>query len=303
MTLPIWARRFIAANRWALTVVWQTLVNTWRDGFNNAGNLAYLSLLTLFPFFIVVALVAGAFGRTDEGMAAVKMFLEGLPPQVAQAIGEPVDAVVSGTSGISGNVLLFSVVVMLWTISGTIETIREILRKAYEVEATLPFWRYRLLSVLVIFATVGLMLFAFAFQVMLTGVETFVASILPQSSHALNLIGIGRLAPTLMLFVSLYLIFYTLTPQRYRGPGMLIWPGAVLTTLAWIGTTMALPGVLQRFTRYDVTYGSLAGIIIVLLFFYLIGLGLVIGAHFNAALAITPRLRQNARETSSSTLH
>ena len=53
----------------------------------------------------------------------------------------------------------------------------------------------------------------------------------------------------------------------------------------WIGTTMAMPGVLGQFGSYSFTYGSLAGVIVALLFFYIIGLGLVGGAHLNAALA------------------
>ena len=65
-------------------------------------------------------------------------------------------------------------------------------------------------------------------------------------------------------------------------------PGAVATTLWWVGVTVALPQVLRSFFAYNLTYGSLAGIIITLLFFWLVGLGLVIGAQLNAALAETP---------------
>jgi membrane protein len=54
---------------------------------------------------------------------------------------------------------------------------------------------------------------------------------------------------------------------------------------------MLLPLVLSNFANYSVTYGSLAGVIVALLFFYIIGLGLVVGAHLNAALALTPRER------------
>jgi len=64
-----------------------------------------------------------------------------------------------------------------------------------------------------------------------------------------------------------------------------IWPGALVTMGVWIGTTMLLPFVLGRFGSYDLTYASLAGVIVALLFFYIIGLGLVVGAHLNAALA------------------
>ena len=59
-----------------------TVIGVWADGFTHAGNLAYLSLLTLFPFFIVLATVAGSLGRTEDGMHAISAFLRTLPPDV-----------------------------------------------------------------------------------------------------------------------------------------------------------------------------------------------------------------------------
>ena len=70
---------------------------------------------------------------------------------------------------------------------------------------------------------------------------------------------------------------------------------AVCGPAVGIGTTMLLPPLLSHLTGYDRTYGSFAGVIIALLFFYIIGMGLVLGIHLNAALAIVPRLRQKKR--------
>jgi membrane protein len=91
-----------------------------------------------------------------------------------------------------------------------------------------------------------------------------------------------------MLYGSFYLIFLSLTPKRYRHPKCRIWPGPALVTAWWIATTALLPVLLASFGSYDLTYGSLAGVMTALIFFFVIGLGLVIGAHLNAALAETP---------------
>ena len=69
------------------------------------------------------------------------------------------------------------------------------------------------------------------------------------------------------------------------------WPGALFTALWWVSMTALLPFVLSQLGGYDLTYGSLAGVVVMLLFFYLIGLGLVFGAHLNAALAEPPEVR------------
>ena len=81
---------------------------------------------------------------------------------------------------------------------------------------------------------------------------------------------------------------YTLPPAAYRTRRYPKWPGAVLTTAWWIATTAALPPLLRTIFAYDLTYGSLAGIMIALFFFWLVGLGMVMGAELNAALAETP---------------
>ncbi|MEL6529447.1 MAG: YhjD/YihY/BrkB family envelope integrity protein, partial [Pseudomonadota bacterium] len=91
--------------------------------------------------------------------------------------------------------------------------------------------------------------------------------------------------PTLGLLGSLYLLFYTLTPQEYRNRQYPKWPGALFTALWWLGVSTAMPPILRSFFTYNLTYGSLAGIMIALFFCWLVGLGLVIGAELNAALA------------------
>ena len=94
--------------------------------------------------------------------------------------------------------------------------------------------------------------------------------------------------PTLGLFFSIYLLFYTLTPAAYRKRRYPKWPGALLVTAWWVAVTVALPPLLRTVFSYDLTYGSLAGFMIALFFFWLVGLGMVMGAELNASLAETP---------------
>ncbi len=282
----------VAALRRRHARLWQiigaTVKGTWADGFVHAGNLAYLSLLTLFPFFIVVAIVAGAIGRTEDGVRAVHAFLRTAPPDVGQLIARPIESVIAvrATSGL----LTFGLLVTLWSVSGFIETIRDILRRAYQAKSTLPVWRYRALSVLIVIGAVLLMVFAFAVQVLLTGTMQLIDTMLPFSKELIRWLGIGRIAPPLALFGALWMVFYALTPQRYRQGRFVVWPGPLVTVAVWSGATILLPRVLRLFGGYSLTYGSLAGVIVALLFFWIVGLGLVVGAHLNAALA-------QARET------
>jgi len=122
---------------------------------------------------------------------------------------------------------------------------------------------------------------------------------MPRADGFINWIGVGQLLPAVALFTALYGIFYVLTPKRFRRPGFRIWPGALVTTATWVGTTRGMPWALGLLGGYSLTYGSLAGVIVALLFFYIIGLGLVGGAHLNAALAKSEQRRLKARDTIS----
>lgn len=267
----------------------RVVVGMWSDGFIHAGNLAYLSLLTLFPFFIVTAALANLLGRSADTLLAVNSFLVALPPSVADLLRKPIGDVLMQRTG---SLLWLGAAVGLWTVGSFIETIRDILRRAYGTTGSLPFWRYRLSSMGVIIGAVIVMMMAFTLQVMLTAAEQFIYQLLPAANQvASNVAGwiqIGRIVPPIIAWGAIYLMMWTLTPARYRLSSCLKWPGALFVTLWWYGALELLPRILARLGSYDLTYGSLAGVIIALFFFWIVGLGFVIGAHLNAALAENP---------------
>lgn len=276
------------AQPYAVQILKRVGIGVYTDGFTHAGNLAYLSLVTLFPFFIVTAAIAGLVGRGEDTVQAVNGFLQTLPPDVASLLEQPIRDVLVARSG---NLLWFGAIVGLWTTASFIETLREILRRAYRAESSGPFWRYRLGAIGLIIGSVFLAMASFSLQVILTGIEQFLYRLIPFSEEARKLISIGKIAPALSLFGALYMLFYSLTPEAYRGRKYLKWPGALFVTCWWIGTTALLPWVLSFAGGYDLTYGSLAGVMIALIFFFIIGLGVVIGGELNAALAEPPRER------------
>ena len=176
----------------------------------------------------------------------------------------------------------------LWTTGSFIETIRDIIRRAYGVSFSRPFWEYRLGSAGMIILSVIVAMIAFAASIFLSGVQEFVVRVIPGADDVVGLLTLLRAAPAVMLFGSLYLLFYILTPKRYRISRCPKWPGAAFVAGWWVLTSALLPGAIASLGSYDLTYGSLAGVMIALIFFFVIGLGLVIGAELNAALAETP---------------
>jgi membrane protein len=271
---------------YALEIARRVAIGVYSDGFIHAGNLAYLTLMTLFPFFIVTTALARLFGRSADSLRVIQSFLTTLPHSVADLLRTPIADVLAARTG---SLLWLGALVGLWTVGSFVETIRDILRRAYGVANTRPFWRYRLGALAVTIGSVVLAMAAFSVQILLTAAEQIIVHLLPVFRDAVVTLRTSRLVPLVVMAAALYGLFYTLTPSKYRYSAVPKWPGPVFTALWWFGTTAVLPVVLSWLGGYDRTYGSLAGVIIALFFFYLVGLGLVIGAHLNAALAETPR--------------
>ncbi|MGK2911293.1 MAG: YihY/virulence factor BrkB family protein [Sphingobium sp.] len=270
----------------AMQVMKRVAIGVYTDGFIHAGNLAYMSLLTLFPFFIVAAAITSFFGRTDDGLATVNGFLQTVPPSVAEVLRAPINQVINAR--LSSGVLWLGGIVGLWSVGSLIETIRDILRRAYGTQFGRAFWQYRLGSIGIIIVSVFAMMFAFSLQLVLQGAEEFLVRILPFADDAIQIVTASKVVPMAILTLALYSLFVSLTPSKYRGSEFPKWPGALLTAGWWYGTLILLPIALSHLSSYDLTYGSLAGVMITLIFFFLVGLGVVIGAELNAALAEFP---------------
>jgi membrane protein len=263
-------------------IVKRIAVGVYNDGFIHAGNLAYLALLALFPFFIIAAALAQLLGESDSARLTVATVLSQLPRTVAETLRGPVQEVLTVRTG---PLLWFGAIVGLWTVGSFIETIRDILRRCYGVKFCAPFWEYRLGSMVMIIGAVVMMIFAFAASVLLASVQHAVEAWIPFADDIAGAIAVYRVIPALALFATIYSLFFALTPARYRKRGCPKWPGALLITVWWLGTVELLPNAIGLLGGYDLTYGSLAGVMIVLIFFYMVGLGVVGGAELNAALA------------------
>ena len=125
----------------------------------------------------------------------------------------------------------------------------------------------------------------FAITVVLTSIQHAIAAWLPFADNVVDALNIYRFLPAIALFATNYVLFFLLTPTRYRRKGCRKWPGALLITVWWLATVEVLPEAIGLLGGYDLTYGSLAGVMVVLIFFFMVGLGVVAGAELNAALA------------------
>ena len=270
-------------------VLKRVAIGVWRDGFIHAGNLAYMGILALFPFFITMGAVFSALGQGAERQASIDAFLVELPRVVARALAPVAHDVIDLRHGW---LLWAGAVIGLWTVSSLIETVRDILYRAYGVPQLKAIWRYRLASVALIMAAVALLLVALYVQIATSSLRALIEAGLPRWIYLRHGLSLSRSVAVVVLFAAIYLLLYALTPSAYRRRPYPTWPGALLIAGWWSLVSIALPLLLRFVFKYDLTYGSLAGVMISLLFFWLVGLGVVTGAELNAALAETPEERE-----------
>ena len=277
------SRRFIGAR--AYRVIQRMFAGLWGDGFIHAGNLAYMGMFAIFPFLILGAASLSLLGVSELDGSSVTSMLDGLPPKAREAI---IPVAESAIAARSGWMLWAGGLVGLWSTSSLVETIRDMLRRAYGTRPTLSFWRYRLLSFGVTLLAVALLMTSLIAQIVIGAANELISAYFHQLEGVLRHLSLSRIVPAVLFYCAVLLLFVTLTPAAYRTRRYPKWPGAVLVTLWVVGVSIALPPLLRTVFSYDLTYGSLAGAMITLFFFWLVGLGMEAGVELNAALARTP---------------
>ena len=276
-------RRFIGVR--AYNVIQRMFAGIWADGFIHAGNLAYMGMFAIFPFLILGAASLSLLSITDLSAGSITSVFEGLPVRVRDVI---IPVAESAIAARTGPLLWIGGLVGLWSTSSLVETIRDMLRRAYGTRPTLSFWRYRVLSFGITLLAVLLLMASLLAQIIIGAAGEMIGAWFPQLESLLSHLSLSRIVPAVLFYCAVLLLFVTLTPAAYRTRRYPKWPGALAVTVWTVGVSALLPPMLRTVFTYDLTYGSLAGAMITLFFFWLVGLGMEAGAELNAALARTP---------------
>ncbi len=269
--------------RWWLVTVDAAVHMLRDDGMMIAGHLAFLSLLTLFPFFIFLISTAGFFGQTELGARFVDLILGAMPPEVNSVLAAPVAQVIEDPGH---GILTFSAVFAAWTASAGIEGARAAVNRAFGLREALPFWRTRLESLLLIIISPGLVIMVMAILVVLPVIWAEVRNFvdIPFTDN-LDWASIRALIMLIITLQTVFGLFYILPARKMTIAGAL--PGALLVTAAWLLIGSLFSNVVGRLGQHAVVYAGLANIVVTLLFFYVLAVAFVFGAEINAAIART----------------
>jgi membrane protein len=270
-------------------VLWKAFDGfTRNDGSPMAGYIAFSGLLSLFPFLIFCATLTGILLGPDESDRIIDALFEIAPQHVALTL-EPVVSEVLNKQ--SGEVLTLSALFAIWVASNAVEAFRLAFDRAYAVDDPRNFFQNRALAISLVFLG--------AMVAVLLGVSIIFSPILLRMLRTVALVPIPPAAGYItygfgiVVFMSFILVMHRTLPGRSMR-GTHLWPGALTTTILWVILASGFTIYLSFTPTYTVTYGTLAGVIITLMFFYLTGATIIYGAEVNAALDRTVR-EENSR--------
>ena len=268
-----WAIRTPGLFLW--TVVNRLAAN---DGTVFAGHIAYSLMLAIFPFMIFAVSLTGFFVGQQWAEMALDALFEGVPEHVTLTL-QPVLYDVIGQR--RGGLLTLSALVAVWAASNGVEAIRLGIDRSYGV----PRARHMALSRLIAVACVlgGFVVFSLLSVLFVFAPLAFVLIERWTTVRVPFMADLGRYGIGLaVLWLSLWLMHRYLPSRGMRG--LRLWPGVLASVLIWSAAATGLSLYLAWMPGYSVTYGALAGVIVTLLFFYLTGLALIIGAEVNAVI-------------------
>lgn len=261
------------------------------DGVEHAGYMAFMNILSLFPAFVFIISLTSFIGDTSFGIEFVNIVIDNIPNEFIKALRPAINEIISGPPH---SLLTISILGAIWTASTSIEGLRTILNRIYHVKTPPIYIFRRLLSIcqflaltlIIIISMILLIAVPIIYQKLLsiTGFEF-------QSLIKNQLIG-EFLAPASFLFrdillsLSLFLvvsILYCILPNTKLKFKSVV-PGTIFVLISWNITANLVASFMQTYQQVNIIYGSLAGIIISMIFFYIINLIFIYGAELNYLL-------------------
>jgi membrane protein len=247
-----------------------------------AAALTYYAILSIFPALIVLVSILGLAG--DSATQALLDNIQALGPGPAQDIVSGAIREISGSQGAAGVAFILGLVAALWSASGYVGAFSRASNVIYEVEEGRPFWKLRPFQIALTLVLLLLVSFS-AIAVVLSGpLADKMGSVLGVAGTAVAVWDLVKWPVIVLVVLTMVAILYYAAPN-VRHPGFRwITPGGVLAVVLWIAASVGFAFYVANFGSYNKTYGSLAGVIIFLIWLWISNVAILLGAELNAEL-------------------
>ena len=248
---------------------------------DRAAALTYYAVLAIFPGLLVVVSLLGLLGKSNT-QPLVTNLTQAVPSDFQTIIAPAVNKL-QGQHGAAGVAAIAGLVIALWSASGYISAFMRAANVIYDVPEGRPFWKTTPVRVGVTLL-IMVLLVASAFMVIVSGgLARHVGQVLGIGSTAVTVWNIAKW-PVLLIIVSVIIsILYWAAPNAKRGFRW-VSPGGLIAVIVWLIASGLFALYVANFANYNRTYGSIAGVIIFLVWLWISNIAILFGAEFNAEL-------------------
>lgn len=244
-----------------------------------AAQLAYYFLLALVPA-IVCVLALTSFLPADSLQNFIASLSGFAPPDVVQILRDQLSSL---SQGEHSGIFTFGLLIALWSSSAAMVSIISALNTAYDIEEARPWWKVRLTAILLTLGVAAFVVVALALVMIGPSFIDRLASMVGLGPAFASTWNVLRWPIALILVaVCISLVFY-FAPDAEQDWEW-ITPGAVVATVLWLIASLGFKFYLANFANYNESYGSLGGVIVLMLWFYISALAVLTGAEMNAEI-------------------
>jgi len=246
-----------------------------------AGNIAFRTIFSIFPFLIFLTTLAGFFGSAKLAEQIINFLLSVAPEQIIKPLTGEIQSILTvPRSGL----LSLSAALTIWSAMAGVDSVRVGLNRAYNLKDTRSLWYVYAVNVVFVIGAAALLLVVAILLVLFPVFKSFLSSFAP--TELANYATIDELRYPLaiiLLMAGLQISHYFLPAQRM--PMRFILPGVVLTVMVWVILSEAFSIYLVNFNSFASTYSSLSGLFAAMFFVYLSALALIFGGEVNRVIS------------------
>jgi membrane protein len=249
--------------------------------FGLAAQLAFYFFLALFPALLVAVSLVGILPIRSAFNEALRNLSTVAPEEVMSLVRHQFEQLSGGAA--TGKWVIFGVMGALWSSSAAMVAIIGTLNRAYDIEESRPWWQTRIVAILLSIGVAAFIVIAFALLLAGPAVSGWLEQTTGIDGAFRTLWNLLHWPVVIALVVLVMDMIYFFAPDA-KTRWVWITPGSLLATALWIVTSSAFKFYVARFSNYNATYGAIGGIIILMLWFYLSGLSILIGAELNSEI-------------------
>src|SRR3954465_3104243 len=247
-----------------------------------AAALAYYGLLSLFPALIALVSIIGLVADPATVTQKVTQIVTSLgPSSAAQTFSGPIQSITANKSA-AGILLIVSLALALWSASGYVGAFMRAANIIYETPEGRPIWKLRPLQMLVTLVMILLMAVV-ALALVLSGpLVKIVADPLGVGSTAVDVWNYGKWPVLILLVITMFSVLYYAAPNVKLRGFKWVTPGVVLALVVWLLASVGFAFYVANFGSYDKTYGTLGGLVVLLMWLWITNSALLLGGELNS---------------------